>query len=476
MPIKKIEAGRVITQTIDTFIGQEGTIFYDEFTCELRLSDGINPGGIAIGGNGGSYILHTATITRLGGVKIGVGISVSADGTISTTLQDVTNSGSTTTNAISIANTTNSTSSTTGALVVAGGVGIGGDIYFAGNLYQNGTLFTGGGGGSTLSVATNTGLTITNTVIATVYNSLISDDVQSVSVGGAASALASTWKSKNIVEVLDTILFPDVLPTYTIPTLTVTGPQSGTKEIGSTVAQALTLIGAEGDASTFTALTLSRNGSQLSTISNPTVYNFTTIADQFGYTNPNNPSYSYALTYTDNFVVVSGNTVWSGTGTYSAGSAKKNNKNVTDTRTAQVRNTNAPQSASSISSNSLTVTGIYPYFWGKSNTLPTTASIAAAILAGSTNKVLLDASGTVSVTFAAAGQYVWMAHAASYTSKTKWFNTQLNQGNIGAGNFILSPVTQSVSSPDSFWSGVSFKVYISSGATNTDGIIQFTNT
>ena len=108
--------------------------------------------------------------------------------------------------------------------------------------------------------------------------------------------------------------------------------------------------------------------------------------------------------------------------------------------------------------------------------MPTTASIAAAILAGSTNKVLLDASGTVSVTFAAAGQYVWMAHAASYTSKTKWFNTQLNQGNIGAGNFILSPVTQSVSSPDSFWSGVSFKVYISSGATNTDGIIQFTNT
>lgn len=478
MPIKKIEAGRVITQTIDTFIGIEGTIFYDEQTGELRLSDGVTPGGVPLAGGGGSaYILHTATVTRLGGVKIGIGINANADGTISTTLQGVTNGGSTTTNAVTIANATHSTSTTTGALVVAGGIGIGGDIYFAGNLYQNGTLFTGGGSGSTstLSVATNTGLTITNTVIATVYNSLVSDDVQSVAVGGAASALASTWKSKNIVEVLDTILFPDVLPTYTVPTLSASGPQSGTKEIGSTIAQILSLIGAEGDASTFTALSLSRNSTQLSAVANPAVYNFTDIAAQFGYVDPNNPSYSYSLTYTDNFVVVSGNTSWSGAGTYSAGAAKKNNKGVTDVRTAQVRSTSAPQAASSISSNSITVTGIYPYFWGKSNTLPTPTTIAAAILAGSTNKVLTDASGTVSVTFAAAGQYVWMAHASSYTSKTKWFNTQLNQGNIGAGNFILSPVTQSVGSPDAFWTGISYKVYISSGATNTEGVIEFRN-
>ena len=53
MPIKKIEAGRVITKTIDTFIGQEGTIFYDEQTGELRLSDGVTPGGIPIGGGAG---------------------------------------------------------------------------------------------------------------------------------------------------------------------------------------------------------------------------------------------------------------------------------------------------------------------------------------------------------------------------------------------------------------------------------------
>lgn len=53
----------------------------------------------------------------------------------------------TVTSALQIYGTATSTSSITGALVVAGGVGIGGDINFAGNLYQNGTLFTGGGGG-----------------------------------------------------------------------------------------------------------------------------------------------------------------------------------------------------------------------------------------------------------------------------------------------------------------------------------------
>jgi hypothetical protein len=48
------------------------------------------------------------------------------------TLQTVTTRGSTTANAINVTNTTSSTSKTTGALVVAGGVGVSGDL-FAGN-------------------------------------------------------------------------------------------------------------------------------------------------------------------------------------------------------------------------------------------------------------------------------------------------------------------------------------------------------
>jgi hypothetical protein len=67
-------------------VGEKGTIFYDEDTPELRLSDGHTPGGIlfAAGGGGtGTYVLVTATNARLGGVKIGSNITVAADGTIS---------------------------------------------------------------------------------------------------------------------------------------------------------------------------------------------------------------------------------------------------------------------------------------------------------------------------------------------------------------------------------------------------------
>jgi hypothetical protein len=45
MPIQKIKSGRIITVPVTEYIGQSGTIFYDEEIGELRLSNGITPGG-----------------------------------------------------------------------------------------------------------------------------------------------------------------------------------------------------------------------------------------------------------------------------------------------------------------------------------------------------------------------------------------------------------------------------------------------
>ena len=106
MPIKKIQAGRVITVDSLNFVGEHGTIFYDETLGDLRISDGETPGGRLINldvvvndpqsgqtlqYNGTRWVnvnadtvgLSTATISRLGGVKIGENINISADGTIS---------------------------------------------------------------------------------------------------------------------------------------------------------------------------------------------------------------------------------------------------------------------------------------------------------------------------------------------------------------------------------------------------------
>ena len=111
-----------------------------------------------------------------------------------------------------------------------------------------------------------------------------------------------------------------------------------------------------------------------------------------------------------------------------------------------------------------------------STTQPTPASIASAIQSGLANKVLLNASGTVSVTYNAANKYIWLAHQSNYTTKTKWYNTALNNGNIGTGELIASPVTQGISSHDGYWSNVQYKLYISNYATSTDGAIEFRNT
>lgn len=473
----KIQAGRVSNVVASAYVGDNDLLFYDE-TGVLRLGDGVTPGGIPLNFNGGgssstvfnSFLPGITNLYSLGTPSAQWKTLYLSSSTfyVGGNTVTISNTGTLLINGIQIGgSTTNIITTGTSTIIIGytGSQGIQGPIGYTGS--------AGSGSSTPVTVKPNVGLAVTNNTLTTVYNTLIGDDVQSIALGGAAAQSASVWKSKNIVEVLDTILFPDVLPTYTIPTTTLTGT-SGTREIGSSLTQALTFTGVENDAGAFTALTISQGSTQLATINSPTATSTTDIPAQFGYVDPNNPNRSYSLSYTDIFTIVAGNSIWNATGTYLAGLAKLNNKGVADTRAAQVRNVNAPQSASSLSS-SVTITGIYPYFWGKSNTQPTTSSIAATIAAGTANKVLSPADSTVTVTYNAVGEYVWLAHAASYTNKTKWYNTELNQGNIGPGNFILTPVVNAVTSPESYWSSILFDIYISDGATTTNGALQFRN-
>lgn len=49
MPLFKIQASYKPTAEIDTFIGDQGGLFYSEDERILRISDGVTPGGITIG-------------------------------------------------------------------------------------------------------------------------------------------------------------------------------------------------------------------------------------------------------------------------------------------------------------------------------------------------------------------------------------------------------------------------------------------
>jgi hypothetical protein len=54
MTVRKIQSGRVVTLTAEQFIGEKGTIFYNEDTGNLRMSDGLTVGGVPIVGLAGS--------------------------------------------------------------------------------------------------------------------------------------------------------------------------------------------------------------------------------------------------------------------------------------------------------------------------------------------------------------------------------------------------------------------------------------
>lgn len=129
MPIQKIKSGRVSSLPSDEFVGSHGIIFYDESKGDLRLSDGITPGGlplitgraqlseslptegvdpgelyfdintsityisnadnewVPIGGSGpAAYILPKASTTVLGGIKLGPGLTINASGVVDVTV------------------------------------------------------------------------------------------------------------------------------------------------------------------------------------------------------------------------------------------------------------------------------------------------------------------------------------------------------------------------------------------------------
>jgi hypothetical protein len=75
MSIKKLRAGRVPGVTAAEYVGVHGTIFWNENTGELRLSNGETPGGLRVG-------FPIASSTELGGIKLGPGVILNQDNQI----------------------------------------------------------------------------------------------------------------------------------------------------------------------------------------------------------------------------------------------------------------------------------------------------------------------------------------------------------------------------------------------------------
>ena len=327
-----------------------------------------------------------------------------------------------------------------------------------------------GGSPSTVTVENNGGLRVTyqstGTTLATAYNTALDPTLATpATVGGIpAGTTVEELSGKTFVEFVDELLFPIVLPSYTIPAITMTGVASQIYEVGRSFTPSINVYGDKNDAGSFIQLRILRNGSPIFTDITLSQSSIGDISSQFGYTDPNNPNYRYTISptpYSESYIIPAGVTIYNGDGNYNAGASKQNNKGNYDSRTPVVRSSNAPQAAgNNYGTTAYTITGIYPYFYGTSLTLPTPASIAAAILSGSVQKVLSDASGTLAIPYnnPSTWLYIWFAYPDEYTTKIKWWVNALDNGDID-GSFITPVVTQAVNSPDGYWTGKSFKMH-----------------
>lgn len=331
------------------------------------------------------------------------------------------------------------------------------------------------------------------TTISTLYNTLISDSVNSVPVGGAPALPASIWKTYNMVDVLDQILFPTLLPNYVIPTLSLISTDSGIREIGSTIAPSLNLFGTKNDAGNFINLTFNRTfnsiTSNLCSVSSLSNYPTTNIPPEYGFNDPNNPNLIFSANCLDSYVIPAppssyfSSINYGGSSIYLSGLTKQDNKSNFDSRPYAIRSTSNPQlSSSTLNSNSILIIGLYPYFFGTATTQPTSVDVTNFISTGNSSSVLLDAQSTINITFNATNVYLWFAHYASNTTKTKWFVDSLNTGNIGLPSDLFNaPTTQNVSSPLGYWTNIPYKIYISNYPTittappNTTPVMQMRN-
>ena len=326
---------------------------------------------------------------------------------------------------------------------------------------------------------TGSGTTVTPYTADTIYNTSLTGSLEmNEDVGGiTAGTTVSDLTGKTMVDLFNDLLFPTVLPTYTVPTITTNGISSQTVEVGTSQSINFTGVGTKNDAGEFTSIRLRKNSSDVVTDNSPTEGSATDIPNQFGFTNNNNPNHTYTSSaFTETLTVpaptgsnTSSSTTYDAEGDCNAGVVKKDNKGNDDTRGFGT-NTNTPQAArTNLDASNRTITGVYPYWYGTSSTQPTVSSILDAISGGTANKssITNNQDGTLTITFNASSEFLWFAHFEEYNTKQSYFVSDLNKGNFGSSGLFNTFTTGNADSPDGYWTNVGYKIYIGNYQTET---------
>lgn len=303
--------------------------------------------------------------------------------------------------------------------------------------------------------------TITNKTIDADLNNIINlpnvtltTPVTSSLTVGAITAGDVVPEGTNLQELTELLLNKTFYPTYVDPTFSLTN-NGGTKEVGTTF--------------TITATFNFDKGKILGTLSSGIwdedaiqnnragTVNFYTIN---GINNGTTNIRSFSVT-----TLLGTNTI-TGSVTYLIGPQPIDSKN---------NPYGTPYPAGTSPTQSTTFTGIYPYFYYKSNTEITPTTMKNAIESGLATKVVGISTGTITIPFNANGEYIAVAYPASSTTKTKWYVNALDNGSI-PGGVLGSVTTLTCNSPSSFWNNVSYKIHTSPGLITQANPIEIRNT
>ena len=117
---------------------------------------------------------------------------------------------------------------------------------------------------------------------------------------------------------------------------------------------------------------------------------------------------------------------------------------------------------------------IYPVYYGVVTSGTRPAVDNSLVTSGS--KWVVQSTSTVTIDFNSVGQWTWMATPATSATKTCWYVTPLNNGDMGSGGDKYPDVcTLNISSAEGCWSTVSYRVYMSGFAASDADPIQFRN-
>jgi hypothetical protein len=141
-------------------------IIFFQSVGDMNISSQAN---VFINGTSGEYIGTASPNNQI--ATIGDLSSFLTSYTETSTLEDVTDRGATSSNAISITNTTPSTSTSTGALVISGGLGVGDSVWIEGDLHVAGTTITE----NTQTVATHDNMIYLNAAQDSVITNAVGD-------------------------------------------------------------------------------------------------------------------------------------------------------------------------------------------------------------------------------------------------------------------------------------------------------------